>query len=153
MRCLALGGILIAACARAPVPQPTTAQTAVIRAAPVAECYSLAYSDPRADAKEGMFPTWIALLPPARAEAGNLPGFLLADAKAYKGWRSIGADSLRVMFTGTAEGVDLQLSRADSGVVGRAVWVTDLVGLPQASMHVVGTRQSCPPRILSAKSN
>ena len=119
---------------------------------PAAECYALTYSDPHGDARETLFPTWIGLLPGARAEAGNLPDFLRRDSNAYKQWQHhLGTDSISVKFTGAFEGIDLEVTRAGANVVGRAIWLTDVIGGPEASMHVLGTRQSCPSTILSAK--
>jgi hypothetical protein len=119
---------------------------------PAAECYALTYSDPRGDARESFFPTWIGLLPGARAEAGNLPDFIRRDSDAYKQWQHhLGTDSISVKFTGAYEGIDLELTRAGANVVGRAIWLTDAIGGPEASMHALGIRQSCPSAISSAK--
>lgn len=151
MRYLVFIEIMVVGCARtqsAPlVPKVPTTTTS-----PTAECYVLAYSDPRGDAVEKMFPTWIGLLPGTRAEAGNLPDFLQRDGAAYKQWQQHPlTDSVSVKFTGPYEGVDLEMARVGSNLAGRAIWLTDLVGLPEASMRVVGTRQDCPSQILSAK--
>lgn len=150
MRYLAFIGIMVVGCVRtqaAPLlPKVATAT------APVTECYALMYTDPRGDAADKMFPTWIGLLPGTRAEAGNLPDFLQRDSAAYKQWQQHPlTDSLSVKFTGAYEGVDLELARVGSNLVGRAIWLTDLLGFPEASMRVVGTRQRCPSQLLSAK--
>jgi hypothetical protein len=148
----------ILACAHAQVRQPSASavpQQPVLAPGvvpvPAAECYALYYSEPVAGATARLFPTWIALLPPAGADGGNLPDFIRNDNGAYKGWEKIGEDSVRVRFTGTMEGVDLHLARSDSGVTGRAIWLTDLIGRRESSMRVTGTRQSCPAQVLSAK--
>ena len=156
MRNLALFGLGIIACVRAqttPVVQAATQVAAVPSATtPAAECYALTYSDPRGDAQQTHFPTWIGLLPDGRADAGNLPDFLRRDGAAYKQWQHhIGTDSISVKFTSTMEGIDIELTRANANVVGRAIWLTDLVGLPESSLRVVGVRQSCPSQLLSSQ--
>ena len=121
-----------------------------------AECYALSYSDPRNGGRAELFPLWLALFPGvATGPADGKPHPVYArDWTAvitYKTWRRIAADSVRVMFTGAFEGMDIRVARMDSTISGRAIWLTDLVGLPIASMHVVGTREACPKDVINSK--
>ncbi|HKR07886.1 MAG TPA: hypothetical protein VJS39_01740 [Gemmatimonadaceae bacterium] len=147
MRYIALGALALTACARSSLQQPAAAL-------PMAECYALTYSDRQGGATARLFPTAIELMPgvdSGRAEGQNLPDFLRTDGRNYKGWHKIGADSVAVMFTSTFEGMRFNLARPDSTLAGRAIWLTDVVGLPESSMRVVGTRENCPPDLQSAK--
>ena len=122
-----------------------------------AECYALTYTNARNNASERLFPVWIALLPGkygAPAEAKRNPSMSeseWAPIYQFRGWRQINADSIEVRFAGSFEGVSIRIVRNGENVGGHAVWLTDLLGRPQASMRVTGTRQRCPAEILSAK--
>jgi hypothetical protein len=62
----------------------------------------------------------------------------------YAGWKTIASDSLEVMFTGSAEGIRIRVAREGRNLRGRATWLTDLIGLPESSMQLVGTSVQCP---------
>ena len=123
-----------------------------------AECYAMTYSNARNGATERLFPVWIALLPGkygAPAEAKRNPSLSESEwAPIYQfhGWRQINADSIEVRFAGSFEGVSVRIVRNGGNIQGRAVWLSDILDRPEASMRVTGTRQTCPAEILSAKS-
>jgi hypothetical protein len=107
-----------------------------------AECYALTYTDAVGGASARLFPAWLMLQP--GADSGGVVGRSIDDKLLkYSGWKSIGADSLEVLFTGGFEGIRFRVTRSDTGLSGRATWLTDLVGLPEASMRVAGTTAPC----------
>jgi len=114
------------------------------------ECYSLIYSNPQGSAAAGLFPTWLMLLPGVTsgvAVGRHLPYLYEQNGSTrqkYEGWRTIAQDSLEVMFTGTAEGIRIRVGREGRNLRGRATWLTDVIGLPESSMQLVGTREQCP---------
>jgi len=121
-----------------------------------AECYSLSYSDAIGSASVSLFPVWLMLLPGANAgtaegrhhpqvDEGDWAGFL-----KYSGWKRITSDSLEVMFTGNFEGIRIHVARTAANLRGRATWLTDLVGLREASMRLIGNREQCPQNVSPA---
>ena len=161
---LLLAPVLLSCATRRPLEQrPIVNNTAVLVDGPSlvidrAECFALTYDDSRNGASAWHFPVWIALLPgkyAASAEARHDPSLSdreWAGVSEFHGWRQISADSIEVRFTGAYEGMSIRIPRNGERVQGRAIWITDLIGRPEASMRVTGARQSCPPEILSAKS-
>lgn len=123
-----------------------------------AECYALTYTNARNGASERLFPGWIALMPGkygAPAVGKHNPAFSDAEWAAiseFHGWRQISADSIEVRFTGSTEGLSIRIPRNGENILGHAIWLTDLIGRPEASMRVTATRQSCPGEILSGKA-
>jgi hypothetical protein len=123
-----------------------------------AECYTLTYDNSRNGASERFFPVWIALMPGkygAGAESKHNPSLSdteWAAVSEFHGWRQISTDSIEVRFTGAFEGMSIRIPRNSEKIQGRAIWLTDAIGLPEASMRVTGLRQTCPAEILSAKS-
>lgn len=123
-----------------------------------AECYSLsyAYADAVGSASVLPFPTWLMLLPGANAGSavGRHPPQLddrdWAGLLKYSGWKRISSDSLEVMFTGNFEGIRIHVARTGANLVGRATWLTDLVGLPESSMRLIGNRERCPQDVSPA---
>ena len=57
------------------------------------------------------------------------------------------SDSLEIMFTGSFEGIRMHAERSDSSLRGRATWLTDVIGLPEPSMVLVGARELCPQNV------
>ena len=114
------------------------------------ECYSLIYSNPKGSAGAGMFPTWFMLLPGVSSGAAvgrNLPAVAEQNSgnlQTYAGWKTIAPDSLEVMFAGSYEGIRIRVGREGRNLRGRATWMTDVIGLPESSMQVFGTRSQCP---------
>jgi hypothetical protein len=115
-----------------------------------AECYSLTYSNPVGAASARLFPTWLMLLP--GANAGDVIGRhspemdepSWAGLTKFSGWKRISGDSLEILFTGSFEGIKIHVARPGAILGGRAIWLTDLVGFPEASMTVSGKREQCP---------
>ena len=117
-------------------------------AVPSTECYSVSYSDPKGAGKESLFPKWVALY--AGRDSGEAYGRDYPPVATYERWKRLGADSLRIDFTGPAEGVTIHAAREDSSLVGRAIWLSDVIGPPVASMRAFGSREPCPPQFHSA---
>jgi hypothetical protein len=114
-----------------------------------AECYSLSYSDAVGSASARLFPAWLMLRP--GADSGSAAGRPVDDGLLkYSGWKRITADSLEVMFTGNFEGIRIHVARAGANLSGRATWLTDLIGLPEASMLVIGNRKQCAQNVSPA---
>ena len=117
-----------------------------------AECYSLGYSDAVGSASERLFPTWFMLLPGADAGAAVGRRNPLMNERDWEnlsrnsGWGSLAPDSLDVRFTGNFEGVRIRVARSGTNLIGRATWLTDVVGPRETSMRVVGTREQCPEK-------
>jgi hypothetical protein len=116
------------------------------------ECYALHYTDAVADASERLFPVWIMLMP--GGAAGNATGRhhpSLSDrdwaALWSSGWKRISSDSLEIVFTGNYEGIKIHAERTPDKLRGRAIWLTDLVGRPEASMALAGDRVECPDTV------
>jgi hypothetical protein len=120
------------------------------------ECYTLAYSDPIRNASARLFPVWVGLKP--GADSGGLIGRSDQDVKdswrtmtESAGWKRIAGDSLELMFSGSSEAISIHVARAGSNLLGRATWLSDIIGPdPKPSMGVEGTRESCPPNLSSA---
>ena len=114
------------------------------------ECYALAYSDPVQGATSRLFPTWIELSPgsdsgavAARAQAAVDPREWQAIT-AYRSWKTLPPDSIAVSFSGHYESIRLDLHHSDSGIGGRAIYLSDIVSSASPpSMRVIGTRQPC----------
>ena len=155
--------MLLACATRHPVERrPIVNTIAVVVEGPILvidspECYTLTYSDSRNGASERYFPVWIALLPGkygAAAEAKHNPA--LSDTQwaalaEFHAWRQSSADSIEVRFTGSYEGMSIRLPRKAETIRGRAVWITDVIGLPEASMRVTATREPCSSGGIAAK--
>ncbi len=150
--------LLLAACA---VSNSKASATNAVRArrqlnVTSAECYSLSYSDAIGSASVRLFPIWLMLLP--GADAGSAVGRHhpqlddedWAGLLKYSGWKRITSDSLEVMFTGNFEGIRIHVARMGANLIGRATWLTDLVGLPESSMRLIGNREQCPQNVSPA---
>jgi hypothetical protein len=121
-----------------------------------AECYTLAYSDAVRNASARLFPVWVALKP------GPGPGALIGRPHSdfrdswramteFAGWKRIAGDSLELMFSGSSEAISIHVARTGSNVVGRATWLSDIIGPdPKPSMRVEGKREACPPNFSPA---
>jgi hypothetical protein len=148
--------LLLACAARHPIERrPIVNTIAVVVDGPslvieTPECYALTYSKARNGASERLFPVWIELLPgtySGPAEARHNAAVSDADWTGiyqYHAWRQISTDSLQVRFAGSFEGVSIRLPRKGDTIVGDAIWLTDLVGSPEAGMRVEASRQQCP---------
>jgi hypothetical protein len=111
---------------------------------PQAECYSLTYSDAVGSASPRLFPTWLMLRP--GIDSGSVVGHNIDPSLlSYSGWKRIRSDSLEIMFTGNFEGIRIRVARVGDALHGRATWLTDVIGLPEASMPLIGIRERCPP--------
>jgi len=137
-------GLLLAACAiptsqgSANTAVPVTSEVSVVSA----ECYNLSYSEAVGSASPRLFPAWLMLRP--GTDSGSVVGHPVDDSLLkYSGWKRIAADSLEILFTGNFEGIKIHVARAGANLKGRATWLTDLVGLPEASMLIVGNRKQC----------
>jgi len=126
-------------------PLVTTAAAAV--ATP--ECYSLRYSDPVGGASARLFPVWVMLLP--GSQAGSVVGRHHPEMREQdwgalwnSGWKTLPSGSLEIIFTGNYEGIRIHAGRAGTNLSGRATWLTDVIGPPEASMVLAGDREQCP---------
>jgi hypothetical protein len=114
------------------------------------ECYSLRYSDPVGSASARLFPIWVMLLPGSAAGSAvgrhhpQVSDQDWAGLSKYSGWKRTPSDSLEIMFTGSFEGIRIHAARTGTHLGGRATWLTDVVGLPEASMVLAGDREQCP---------
>lgn len=118
------------------------------------ECYALTYSDPRGGGRELPFPIWVSLLPGSdNGVADGRPNPALGSfALMYaRRWERLGPDSLQITFSGSFEGIALHVARTKTGLSGRAIWLTDVVGLPEASMSLSGAPEECPRDIQAAR--
>lgn len=62
----------------------------------------------------------------------------------YTWWKKIPSDSIEVSFSGNYEAIHLHFQRKETGIDGRATYLSDLIdGGPLPSMHLVGTRDAC----------
>jgi len=121
-----------------------------------AECYTLGYSDAVKNASARLFPVWVALKP--GPDSGGLIGRPHQDVRdgwramtEFAGWKRIAADSLELMFSGRYEAINIHVARTGSNLLGRATWVSDIIGPdPKPSMRVEGTREACPPNLSPA---
>jgi hypothetical protein len=69
----------------------------------------------------------------------------------FAGWKRIAGDSLELMFSGSSEAISIHVARTGSNLLGRATWLSDVIGPdPKPSMRVEGTRESCPPNLSPA---
>jgi hypothetical protein len=117
------------------------------------ECYTLAYSDAVRNASARLFPVWVALRP--GPNSGGLIGRPHPEFRdswramtEFAGWKRIAADSLELMFSGRYEAINIHVARAGSNLLGRATWLSDVIGPdPTPSMRVEGTREACPPNL------
>jgi hypothetical protein len=140
----------VIACAGANATTDTAPVSAGFSLEKEAECYSLSYPDSSTTASSHLFPTWIEIFP--GSDSGYATGrhhaaMSEANWKAllkYAGWKRVSGDSLEIMFTGSFEGIRIHVARLNSSLSGQAMWLTDLIGLPTISMHLVGTREACP---------
>jgi hypothetical protein len=136
----------ILGCAPRAVSLPNAESTTVVR---TPECYSLVYSDPVKDATVSLFPVWVELLP--ASDSGSVvgrphPDLRPADWAALwsRWWKKLPSDSIDVNFSGSYEAAVIHVHRMGSQIVGRAIWLSDVIGNgPNASMRVVGTREAC----------
>jgi hypothetical protein len=120
-----------------------------------AECYTLAYSDAVKNASARLFPVWVALKP--GPDSGGLTGRPHPDYRdswramtEFARWKRIAGDSLELMFSGSSEAISIHVARTGSNILGRATWLSDIIGPdPKPSMRVEGTRESCPPNLSS----
>jgi hypothetical protein len=119
------------------------------------ECYALAYSDAIRDASARLFPVWAALMPgPQSGALIGRPNPAFGDENwrgmtEFAGWKRIASDSLELMFSGHSEAISIHVARSGLNLSGRATWLSDVIGPdPKPSMHVEGTRESCPPKLL-----
>lgn len=143
--------LLLAGCAapRSNVSANAVADTREVGVASP-ECYSLSYTNPQGSASAVLFPTWFMLLPGVTSGSAvgrhhpQLSEQDWAPLQKYAGWKTIASDSLEVMFAGNSEGIQIRVAREGRNVRGRATWLTDIVGLRQSSMQLVGTRVQCP---------
>jgi hypothetical protein len=118
-----------------------------------AECYTLAYSDAVRNASARLFPVWVALK--AGPNSGGLIGRPHQDFRdswramtEFAGWKRIAGDSLELMFSGSSEAISIHVARTGSNILGRATWLSDVIGPdPKPSMSVEGTRESCPANL------
>jgi hypothetical protein len=118
-----------------------------------AECYTLAYSDAVRNASPRLFPVWVALKP--GPNSGGLIGRPHQEFRdswraitEFAGWKRIAGDSLELMFSGSSEAISIHVARTGSNLLGRATWLSDIIGPdPKPSMRVEGTRESCPPNL------
>jgi len=117
------------------------------------ECYTLDYSDPIRNASARLFPVWVALKP--GPNSGGLIGRPHPEFRdswramtEFAGWKGIAGDSLELMFSGSSEAISIHVARTGSNLLGRATWLSDVIGPdPKPSMRVEGTRESCPPNL------
>jgi len=117
------------------------------------ECYTLDYSDPIRNASARLFPVWVALKP--GPNSGGLIGRPHPEFRdswramtEFAGWKRIAGDSLELMFSGSSEAISIHVARTGSNLLGRATWLSDVIGPdPKPSMRVEGTRESCPPNL------
>jgi hypothetical protein len=113
------------------------------------ECYSLAYSDPVKNISASLFPAWIELLP--GTDSGSVVGRPHPAIGKYSGWKRIPGDSIEVNFSDNYEALHIHVHRVGSRMIGRATYFSDvIVGGPDPSMRVEGTREACPtpqPRV------
>ena len=117
------------------------------------ECYTLEYSDPIRNASARLFPVWVALKP--GPNSGGLIGRPHPEFRdswramtEFAGWKGIAGDSLELMFSGSSEAISIHVARTGSSLLGRATWLSDVIGPdPKPSMRVEGTRESCPPNL------
>jgi len=124
---------------------------------PSPECYTLAYSDPIRNASARLFPVWVALKP--GPNSGGLIGHPHPDFRdswramtEFAGWKRIAGDSLELLFGGSYEAISIHVARTGSNILGRATWLSDVIGPdPKPSMRVEGTRESCPPNLHPAE--
>jgi hypothetical protein len=118
-----------------------------------AECYTLAYSDAIKNASARLFPVWVALRP--GPNSGGLIGRPHPEFRdswramtEFAGWKRIAGDSLELMFSGSYEAISIHVARTGSNLLGRATWLSDIIGPdPKPSMRVEGTRETCPPNL------
>jgi hypothetical protein len=121
-----------------------------------AECYTLAYSDPVKNASARLFPVFVALKP--GPDSGDLIGRPHQDFRdgwramtEFAGWKRVAGDSLELMFSGSSEAISIHVARTGSNLLGRATWLSDIIGPdPKPSMRVEGTREACPPNLSPA---
>jgi hypothetical protein len=107
-----------------------------------AECYSLAYSDPVKTINASLLPAWIELLP--GADSGSVVGRPHPAIGKYSWWKRIPGDSIEVNFSDNYEALHIHVKRVGSGLIGRAIYLSDvIVGGPDPSMRVEGTRETC----------
>ena len=143
--------ILTLACSASTSKVSANAPLATTAAAAVAtpECYSLRYSDPVGGASAGLFPVWVMLLPgPAAGSAVGRHHPQMRDqdwASLWNsGWKRLPSDSLEIMLSGNYEGIRIHAARTATNLSGRATWLTDVIGPPEASMVLAGDREQCP---------
>jgi hypothetical protein len=149
--------VLLAACA---VSNPKGSTSIVPemreRAIVSAECYGLSYSDAVGSASVLPFPTWLMLLPGGDVgsavgrPAAGVDDRAWAGLSKHHGWKRISSDSLEVMFTGSFEGIRIHVVRTGANLIGRATWLTDILGLPESSMRLNGNREPCPENVSPA---
>jgi hypothetical protein len=126
----ASGGIVVAK----PVRTPSVVS---------AECYSLVYSDPVKDVSASLFPAWIELFP--GTDSGSVVGRPHPGIGKYSGWKRIRGDSIEVNFSDNYEALHIHVQRVASRLIGRATYLSDLIGSgPDPSLRVEATRESCP---------
>ena len=121
-----------------------------------AECYSLAYSDAVKNASARLFPVWVALKP--GPDSGGLIGRPHQDFRdgwramtEFAGWKRVAGDSLELMFSGSSEAISIHVARTGWNLLGRATWLSDIIGPnPKPSMRVECTREACPPNLSPA---
>ena len=114
------------------------------------ECYALTYTDPVSNATARLFPIWVALFP--GRDSGSVVGRPHPEfdprewpaMNAYRWWKILPSDSIEVNFNGNYEAIHLHFQRSGTGVVGQAIFLSDIVDNgPLPSMRLVGRKESC----------